>query len=89
RLINMEDNNLPSLKRNSLHEDTDTVSKKEALEHRLQSLQEQLDKLRAEEASLRSRLQGNVNIQKALDDHYRLIHEYNAIKDIGQMLFGK
>ncbi|CAG8716707.1 9796_t:CDS:2, partial [Dentiscutata heterogama] len=32
---------------------------------------------------------GNVDIQKALDEHYHLLHEYNAIKDIGQMLFGK
>ncbi|CAG8802329.1 1555_t:CDS:2, partial [Gigaspora rosea] len=84
---NMADNNSPSLKRKLSQEDT--ISEKETLERQLKLLQEQLDKLRTKEESLRSQLQGNVDVQKALDDHYRSLHEYNAIKDIGQMLFGK
>jgi hypothetical protein len=32
---------------------------------------------------------GATDIQKALDAHYKRIHEYNEIKDVGQMLLGK
>jgi len=36
-----------------------------------------------------SPLSGATDIQKILDAHYKQIHEYNEIKDVGQMLLGK
>ena len=30
-----------------------------------------------------------MDVQKTLNDHYRQLHEYNEIKDTGQMLLGK
>ncbi|CAH1766402.1 2684_t:CDS:10, partial [Entrophospora sp. SA101] len=45
-----------------------------AINTKIQSLQEQLESLKSEES---------------LKDHYHQLHNYNEIKDIGQMLFGK
>ncbi|CAG8457225.1 16712_t:CDS:2 [Acaulospora morrowiae] len=73
----------------STHPESNIISEKETLTNKIHSLQAQLDKLRQEEASLKDQLKGDVDIKKTLDDHYNRLHEYNGIKDIGQMLFGK
>ncbi|CAG8496285.1 11994_t:CDS:2 [Diversispora eburnea] len=55
----------------------------------IQSLQNQLRLLNEEETALKNQLKENIEIHNALDEHYRRLHEYNGIKDVGQMLFGK
>ncbi|CAB4377472.1 uncharacterized protein OCT59_008231 [Rhizophagus irregularis] len=55
----------------------------------IQSLKNQLLELNNYEIDLKKKLQNNLDVQKTLNDHYRQLHEYNEIKDIGQMLLGK
>ncbi|RHZ82664.1 hypothetical protein Glove_106g52 [Diversispora epigaea] len=64
-------------------------SQKETYTNQIQSLRDQLRLLNKEETALKNQLKENIEIHNALDEHYRRLHEYNGIKDIGQMLFGK
>ncbi|KAG9284268.1 hypothetical protein G9A89_002078 [Geosiphon pyriformis] len=65
------------------------IAEKEKLRKQIEPLQERLDSLRAEEIELMGKLEENIDIQSTIDHHCHLLHDYNEIKDIGQMLFGK
>nr|CAG8535702.1 859_t:CDS:10 [Entrophospora candida] len=60
-----------------------------AINTKIQSLQEQFESLKSEEVKLKENLLGDFDIEKSLKDHNHQLHNYNEIKDIGQMLFGK
>ncbi|CAG8550271.1 4476_t:CDS:2 [Paraglomus occultum] len=58
------------------------------LQSQIKSLEERLNALKADETEIMKQFE-ETDIQKILDAHYKRIHEYNEIKDVGQMLFGK
>jgi len=79
-----------ALKSNFLEESYLQISSKTVdLNSQIQSLKNQLCELNNVELNLRKTLRSNSDIQKTLNDHYQQLHEYNEIKDVGQMLLGK
>ncbi|CAG8660270.1 17585_t:CDS:2 [Funneliformis caledonium] len=86
-----KDNLTTTLKRKFPTEESNsqTDPKSVDLNSQIQSLRSRLCELNNIELNLKIQLRENLDIQKTLDNHYRQLHEYNEIKDTGQMLFGK
>ncbi|RIA97210.1 Swi5-domain-containing protein [Glomus cerebriforme] len=88
-----DDVSIPILKSNLLGESNLQMNSKSvdlnSLNSQIQSLKNQLYELNNVELKLKKKLRGNLDVQKTLNDHYRQLHEYNEIKDVGQMLLGK
>ncbi|CAG8489696.1 2646_t:CDS:2 [Ambispora gerdemannii] len=64
-------------------------AEKEKLISEIEGLEKQLEELRAEAKNCKDRLGPEIDADKEIQNHCRLLHEYNEIKDVGQMLFGK
>ncbi|CAG8481958.1 8984_t:CDS:2 [Paraglomus brasilianum] len=64
-------------------------AKQTLLQSQIKSLEERLNALKAGETETMKQFDGATDIQKILNAHYKRIHEYNEIKDVGQMLLGK
>jgi hypothetical protein len=61
-------------------------------EHEVETLRQQRDCLMNESKQRSGGAQQAMTLEmaeKIVDDHIRRLHEYNEIKDIGQLIFGK
>ncbi|CAG8478753.1 11059_t:CDS:2 [Ambispora leptoticha] len=65
------------------------LAEKEKLIIEIEGLEKKLEELRAEAKKLNDSLGPEINAEKEIQNHCRLLHEYNEIRDVGQMLFGK
>ncbi|KND02227.1 uncharacterized protein SPPG_02709 [Spizellomyces punctatus DAOM BR117] len=62
---------------------------KETLKTDVANLRQRIAELTEEGRSLESALRPGVDVEEMLNSHIKLLHEYNEIKDVGQMLIGK
>ncbi|TPX70033.1 hypothetical protein SpCBS45565_g02066 [Spizellomyces sp. 'palustris'] len=62
---------------------------KETLKADIANLRQRIAELTEEGRSLESALRPGVDVDQMLNSHIKLLHDYNEIKDVGQMLLGK